>query len=266
MPVLLPPPVISVPAPTTSVPGRASNVIMFEPGEVVCDGTKIVDAHIVQPFSVTAVVFGGAPETALPSTYRFAFAIDTSGRPHTIRKEGGTAYYGYYLNTSDLAPSLAVSRFPAGAARRNCSIAYTMTSNPVASAPLPTLYELASRPEQGAVLEEISDRVRPAGADCSRGPGPYRRLNQPAFEKIKQPAGTWSWTFLGYDVDKAGKPTNIRVLGSAGNELLDRSGIKALAENRYAPGLGYHGCTYHFYRVGLSPGLAPELPAENACR
>lgn len=262
MPLLLPPPALSVPAPP--VPGRNVDIVMFQAGKVVCDGQAIAGTAPVRPFSTAVIWYGSTRERAVPATYRLGFAIDENGRPATIHREGPQTYPGYYINTSDLAPSLAVSRFPGGAARRHCSVAYTATSTPVATAPLPALYELASMPEPAAGLEELLDRVRPSGSDCPRGPGPYRRLNQPAFETIAQPPGTWSWTFLAYDVDTRGKPTNVRVLASAGNPALDRASVKALAANRFAPGPGYRGCIYHFYRNGPSLDAAPELPSGTA--
>lgn len=68
--------------------------------------------------------------------------------------------------------------------------------------------------------------------------------------------------FLAFDVDGDGTPRHVRVLGSSGDPALDRAGIVALADNRYAPGPGYRGCTYHFFHNGPSDRPSPALPAD----
>lgn len=255
MPVDLRPPVISVPA---APPIRSTDLVTFAPEAVMCDGHEVDRTGIVRPFPATTTRY---PDTAPadPPTYRFTFAIDADGRPRTIRKDEQVARY--YVDTTDLAPSLAVSRFPAGAPRTACSIAYRATSSPVATAPLAALFERASLPGFYGPAEDVIARLRPAGADCVNGPGAYRQLNQPAFETIPQAPGTWSWAQYAFDVDPLGRPTVVRVLASSGSAALDRAGARALAANRFAPGPGVRGCLYHFYRVAAPSGPAPTLPA-----
>lgn len=253
-----PPPIFTV---STPLNNRFEMLVTFTPGEVVCDSQAIAATSLTKPFSTVVVYYGSALEAGTPLTYRFTFAIDASGRARTIRKSGAASYPGLYVNTGDLAPSLASSRFGDGQARQGCSITYAATATPVGSAPLQALYEVASQPEPGAFLPTLLARIRPTGSSCARGPGQYRQLNNPAFERIEQPAGTMSWSFLGYDVDQGGRTRNVRLLGSSGSAALDSASVEALARNRYAPGLGYQGCTYHFYRTGKPEVISADLPS-----
>lgn len=136
------------------------------------------------------------------------------------------------------------------------------------------LYAIASLPAAGTLPSELWDRLRPVTADCPHGPGDPRQMNYPAFETIPQPPGTWSWSFLSYDVDPRGRPQRVRLIDSSGNPALDRASVTALAHDRFAPGPGHRGCTYHFYHSGQAseerPPLPPETPEDTgeqaACR
>ncbi len=252
-----PPPIISSQAPLNVT---ITQVVSFAPGEILCNGRPVASAKLARPFAAITVRYGTAQRAAAPATYRFSFAIDETGRPHMIRKIVEPAAPGFYVDTSDLAPALAASRFASGATQQGCSISYVATATPIAAAPLAFLYEAVSRPSPNPPPREVFDRIRPQDAKCERGPGAYRQLNYPTFESIPMPAGTWAWTFLAYDVDLGGRVRNARVLGSSGDVALNRASLKALSSNRYAPGPGSRGCTYHFYRVGSVDPLPVELP------
>jgi TonB family protein len=256
----LPPAAISVPAPP--VAQRTVTILSFD-AVATCGGQQLPSDALVRPRSVVATRFGPSPQAAAQDKYRYSFAIGADGRARTIRRDPVALYAGYYNDTSDLAPSLAASRFATGMPQADCSVTYTARSLPIEAAPAQLLYELASLPDAGSA-PELWDRLRPAGSDCGRGPGQYRRLNLPAFERLDQAPGTSSWTFLAFDVDPSGRPRNVRTLASAGNGQLDRMGIRALSDNRYAPGPGYRGCTYHFHRIGpgTSPTASPSLPSD----
>lgn len=249
-----PPAVMTVP-PAPAVERRVE-VVSFT-ADVACAGRPIDRGGLLAPRAVVATRFGAVSPPAGPSTYRYTFEIDQQGRARTIRRVP-TASPGYYIDASDLAPSLAASRFTGGA-RSDCSATYTATAAPIEAAAPALLYELASTANPPST-PELWEAVRPAGSNCARNPGRYLRLNMPAFERIAQPQGTASWVFLAYDVDRSGRPGNVRVLGSSGNAALDRAGVRALTDNRYAPGPGYRGCTYHFFHSGAAPGGSPELP------
>ncbi|WP_174279002.1 energy transducer TonB, partial [Sphingomonas bacterium] len=260
MPVALPA-VLSVLASRTDPSGPRTRIVAFAPGEVSCSTEPLAAVALASPVSVVSTRYGpDGDEPSLPA-YRFTFAIDAQGRARTIRRDA-PAPSGQYIDTSDLAPALAASRFAAGAPRAGCSIRYTASVTPVETADLRTLYELASRPEAPGYSSAIRDRVQPAGSTCPRGPGQYRRLDLPAFEKLSSPPGGSAWVFLAFDVDGAGKPGNARVLGTSGDPALDRAGRRALLDDRYAPGPGYRGCTYHFFHNAPSDWRPPELPAD----
>ena len=256
-----PPAVLSVPAPPTGAAGPRTQIIVFRPEDVSCAGEPVSTVGLVHPASVVVTRYGPDSGDVPPPTYRSTFAIDAQGRARTIRRDVA-APSAFYVDTSDLAPALAASRFPAGAPRAACSIRYRTSVTPVETADMQTVYELASRPETAGPAAAIRDRVRPAGSTCPGEPGQYRRRNLPAFERLPEPASGSAWVFLAFDVDGAGKPRNARVLGTSGDVALDRAGIHALLANRYAPGPGYRGCTYHFYHHGLSDRPSPTLPAD----
>jgi TonB family protein len=235
-----------------------SEIVSFTPGAVSCADGPVVADGLVKPFTTVTTRYGPAASPSIVPSYRFSFAIDAQGRARTIRR-APIDPSPVYVDTSDLAPALAASRFPAGRPRTGCSVRFAGSVSAMETASMPALYELASRPATAGNAPTLLDRVRPEGSNCSRGPGQYRRLNLPSFEKLKRPDGSLSWLFLAYDVDEAGKPGNIRILGSSGDPGLDRAGQEALAANRYAPGAGYHGCTYHFYNTGGADRPAPEL-------
>lgn len=255
MPVFL-----SVPPPP--VPGSRTEIVIFTPSQVTCAGETVTGDGLVRPLPVAVTRYGAAANHLPPPTFHYEFAIDAGGRTRSIRRKAAATFPGYYVNASDLAPSLAASSFPAGVPRTSCSITYTGSAAPIDAAPLTLLYELASRPETAGAVGPVYDRLRPAGSTCLREPGQYRRLNLPAFEGIAQAPGTASWVFLAFDVSGEGKPGNVRVLGTSGNEALNRAGVRAVSDNRYEPGPGYSGCTYHFHRAGPSDRPAPELAAD----
>ena len=256
-----PPVLLSVPAPPTIPQQQRTEIVAFAPDRVRCGGETVAAPRLVRPTSVVSTRYSPAGTDTPALTYRFTFAIDAQGHARTIRREAA-APSTYYVDTGDLAPSLAASQFPARAPREGCSVVYLASVSPIETAALQTLYELASRPDTRGSVLTIRERIRPAGSTCPGEPGQYRRLNFPAFERLPPPADGWAWSFLAFDVDSAGQPRHVRVLGSSGDTALDRASIAALADNRYAPGPGYRGCTYHFFHNGPSDRLSPELPAD----
>jgi TonB family protein len=256
----------SVPAPPLAT-GPRTEIVSFQPGEISCAGQPVAAAGLVRPLSAVATRYGTDGDGAPMPVYRFTFAIDAQGRAGTIRRDAAVPA-SRYVDTGDLAPSLAASRFPVGAPAPACSIMYQASVAPIETADMRTLYELASRPETNGYAAAIQERVRPADSTCRSEPGQYRRLNLPAFETLPAPEGGAAWVFLAFDVDRGGKPGHARVLGSSGDAALDGAGMRALLANRYAPGRGYRGCTYHFFHNGFadrpSPVLPADAPADNA--
>lgn len=265
----VPPPISLIETPTP----HTVSVANFLPGPAVCAGSPVVAIALAQPFPVTHERRNAAPIPPVGTLdYRYSFVLDADGRPGTIRRAGSSAMPGFYVDTNDLAPALAASHFASGSPGRRCTIAFTLQLNPSETSPLARLYELESLSTQRLPVE-IAERTRPPGSTCERGPGGYRRLNNPAFETIASATRSFAWTYLSYDTDVHGVVRNVAVLGSSGNAALDTASLRALSTDRFAPGPGYHGCTYHFYKGGgdVLPALMPiDAPADTgdlpACR
>lgn len=248
---------MTVPPPPQSV--RTVEIVRFAPGPVTCGGQVVAGAVLSEPMLTTVTQYGATRPAVAATSLRFA--IDPDGHARSIRPSEPFAEGGVYLDRSDLAPALAVARFPK-APRQDCTISFATSLTPIAQASPETLYALASRPAPFAAPPEVYDRTRPGGSTCARGPGQYRTLNNPAFETIAVPPGDWAWTFLAFDVSPDGTPRNVRLLGSSGTTALDRAGEQALSRNRYEPGAARLGCVYHYYRIGGDRTAVAELPAD----
>jgi TonB family protein len=239
-----------------------TDIVSFMAGDVACADGPVATDGMVKPFAAVSTRYDAATGASIAPTYRLSFAIDAQGRAHTIRREP-VAPSSWFADASDLAPALAASHFPPGRPRSGCSVRFAVSATPVETAAMPALYELASRPDTTGYAPALFERVRPAGSNCPRAPGEYRRLNMPSFETLPRSAER-AWVFLAFDVNEAGKPRNVHILGTSGNPALDRAGRDALLANRYAPGAGYRGCTYHFFLNGTSDRPAPELGPDAA--
>jgi TonB family protein len=252
---------LNLPAPPAPPGYSRTEIVSFTVDQVSCADGSVPASGFVRPLTIVWTQYGYASDAAPQPTYQFAFAIDAQGRARTIRRDA-TSPSNYYVDTSDLAPSLAASHFPAGAPHDKCSVRYKASFNPIDTAAMSDLYALASRPETAGNAPRLYERVQPEGSTCPGAPGQYRRLNLPAFERMRPVVGDPAWVFFAFDVDPGGKPAAVRVLGTSGDAELDAAGRRALLANRYAPGSGYRGCTYHFQLADVTEHPAPELPAD----
>ncbi|WP_010186931.1 TonB family protein [Sphingomonas sp. PAMC 26605] len=266
----MPPPPVEL---IGAAPQHVVSVASFRPGPVLCGGSPVAAVALAQPFPITHERWNAAPAPPPGALdYRFSFTLDADGRPGTIRRINPASPLGFYLDSNDLAPALAASRFAPGSPGRRCTIAFTLQLDPVETAPLARLYEIESLTVQ-PLPPEIAGRTHPAGSTCPRGPGGYRRLNNPAFETIGNASRSFAWSYLSYDTDPRGTVRGVRLLGSSGNAALDKASIRAVSADRFAPGPGYRGCIYHFYKTGgdiLPAPMPADTPAETgdmpACR
>jgi hypothetical protein len=154
---------LSVPAPPLPFATQRTEVVSFTASDVTCSGQPITVDSIVQPFTAVATRYGPAVAESPPPAYRFSFAIDAQGRARTIRRDT-TEPSRWYADTSDLAPALAASSFPTGMPRAKCTVSFKVSVVPIEKAPMPALYELASRPDTTGFAPALFERVRPAGS------------------------------------------------------------------------------------------------------
>ena len=254
-PVPPPPPIVAVGA------DLGSAIVSFRAGRASCQGGEETLLLNEPPLPV---VTAWGPLTPAPAPVILRFRIDAGGRPLSIAEEPRTEGAGPYFSRRDVIPAFAASRFTQGQERSGCTITYEVSAQPVEQAELATLYRfVALQPAPAFALRRaIFERTTPAGSTCFREPrGNVRLRAYPAFEEIPQAPGTLSYSFVGFDLDEAGQPQNVRLLGSGGNAELDRQSLDAVRRSRFSP-VAKRGCTYSYWRRQAEPLQAPEPPPE----
>jgi TonB family protein len=109
------------------------------------------------------------------------------------------------------------------------------------------------------------ERAKPAGTTCFDPRPSVRMLAFPAFEEIEQPAGTVHFSWLAHDIGPDGRVRNVRLLGSSGNDELDRRSRAAISRSRFQPG-ARTGCVFEYHRRAVEPMPAPPPPEEESFR
>jgi TonB family protein len=189
------------------------------------------------------------------------FRIDPSGRPVGIKLVDGAAPHG-----PDVIPAFAAWRFEKGQERASCELAFEKRESPVPQADLQSVYRwiaLVDPRQLGggeALRRAVFSRAIPDGSDCADRRPNIRQQVFPAFEQIPQAPGTISHSFMTFDIDAAGRPINVRLVGSGGNAELDRQSLDAVARSRFAPG-ERRGCPMWYYRTPTEPLEAPLGPS-----
>lgn len=246
-PPQMPSAVVSTPAGTQPV----QMSLAWMPGVVQCDGMAVAATAMRRP--LTGLSWQGQSEAPRSATYRFR--IDASGRPLSIARDGS----GYVIQAEDIAPSLAASRFSAGAARGDCAITYTARLSPMATAPVADLIAYSITPTMGALPRAGWERIRPAATGCGIYPRPQALMRAfPDFRALPATPGVRNWSMVGYDLDARGRPVRVRTVEGTRNAALDTAAVKAVAASRFTPG-ARAGCLYPYRR---NPGTiaAPPLP------
>ena len=230
-------------------------------GDVYCGQAGVPVAHRVEPSLVQSY---GDP-AADPATVTLSFRIDAAGRPLGIRRDAAA----YVADSSDIAPSLAATRFAAGVARDECRIVYTARRSPLAEASLADVRAFAIAPNVRPDAEMFR-RTFPTGSDCF-SPSPEVRLRGfPPFDKLRGSPGELSWSMTQFDIDKGGRPIGMKTVAGTGDAALDQASRRAVAESRFAPGVR-HGCVYPYYRrpatlaAPVSPDMESLRPASATC-
>lgn len=258
-----PPPLPASPPPIVRVPDDEGVVVLsFRAGRARCRSGEEALLLDEPPLPVVAAWGPGNP----PSPVTFSFRIDSDGRPLSISEEPQPAGTGAYFNRRDVIAAFAASRFRGGPERGGCTLTYEAKAEPVETASLATLYRLVAlqAPPPFTARRRIFERTIPPGSTCFGDPQINVRLRAyPAFEEIPQAPGTISYSFVGFDLDGEGRPKDVRLLGSGGNEKLDRQSLDAVGRSRFSP-VAKRGCTYSYWRRQSEPLAPPDMPPADA--
>lgn len=235
-------------------PPNGQRLVQWTVGPVRCGGTVVDPVRLVRPRPELRYGETTAKTTGL------RFRIDANGRPLSIKV---TNEPGDFPRSDDLAPALAASRFAAGADRTDCMVDYTseLVSFDVADPRDLMLYTLDQ--SSGRLPREGWDRIASADTDCRRRPHPAPLLRAyPDFNGIAAVPGDRAWSMTAYDLNRRGRPVNVRTVAGTGDASLDVASRKAVARSRFAAG-ERKGCLYPYWRAPERIA-APPAPAESA--
>lgn len=194
-----------------------------------------------------------------PRTVAFDFRIDASGRPLSIVR----ATSAYVADAQDLAPALAATRFAPEAERGGCTVTFTASGTTVAAAPIADVMAYSVFPTMPPG-KPVWDRLRAASGTCA-DPAPAVLLRAyPAFKTLPNQPGYPTWSMVGYDLDAAGRPRNLRTVAGSGTPALDRAARDAVARSRFEKG-ARTGCLYPYYKTATILA-APPAPEEASAR
>lgn len=231
--VTLPPPPVAPAGPVTQ------RLLTWVPGEVRCDGIGVASPRMSRPLAELMLREAGQVESI---SYRFA--IDETGRTHSIVREAGEGM----RPGEDIGPALAASRFPAGTPRDNCAIDYMPKIEALGSASIADLAAYSIFPTGARLPKEGWDRFAAAG-NCREKPRPTSLLRAyPDFAKLAATPGERAWSLVAYDTDAKGRPTGVRIAHGTGNADLDAAAVKAVRKSRFTGG-ARSGCLYPYWRA-----------------
>ena len=258
-PPLPPPPIVSVDG------NFGTAVLSLRAGRARCESGE--EALLLDEPPLPQIAAWG-PAMPAPTPVVLKFRIDAAGRPLSIVEEAVPDVRGPYYNRRETVAAFAASRFRPGRERTGCTIAYEARAERIEEVDPAILYRLVAlqpAPPFG-VRRVIFERTQPAGSNCFSDTRLNVRLRAyPAFEEIEQRPGTLSHSFLAFDLDRDGRPINIRLLGSGGNAELDRQSLDAVRRSRFSP-IAKRGCTYSYWRRQTEPLQAPEPPQPDSYR
>lgn len=231
-------------------------LVAWMPGEVRCGGTRVLASEMRRPF--TAIRRGSG--YAVPASPVYRFRIDAAGRPLSIRREGMAAPW-----SEDVAPSLAASRFAAGAPQADCTIRYTLRATSSEESPVGDLISYSLTPQSGKLPPDGWARIQSPKVPCLAEPRPRPLVTvYPDFDKLPGTPGVKHWTMVAYDQDARGRPIHVRTAQGTGSTALDRAAVKAMRNSRFTGG-ATTGCLYPYWRAPITLA-APEPPAEDSLR
>lgn len=224
---------------------------------LTCGGETVVAKTQDLPIPTVVHPYGQEPVNDV----EVGFDIGAAGRPHDIRvlerERAGWA------DVADIVPALASWTFAPGAPQRGCIARFSIAHMPVGlTPPADAIRYLALRYGSTPADRAVFDRTVPADSTCFRPRFPAVRLRAfPAFDRIPQPEGTTSFSLIGFDVNRRGRPIHVHVAASGGNAALDAASVKAVRRSRFEPG-ARQGCVYPYRRRPAPPLPAPPMPNE----
>ena len=230
--------------------GSKQGIVMWYPDEVNCEaGTFPQAEELLRPFNTTTYALEEEPAPA-----SLTFAIDDTGRPHSIDFANGSSQ-----TLADAPAALAGSRFRAGASARNCTISYEARTATFEQAPFAELVSLSISPEGRRPPKKVWERIY-GSSECMKPPRPRQLVRvMPDFAKIPGKTGARDWTLIGYDIDEEGRTQSPKVIATTGSPALDEAGIQAVDQSRFAEGAAKTGCLNPFWRNPLRLA-APHRP------
>jgi TonB family protein len=245
-------------------------VLSWDIGMITCDGEAVAAVDWIAPHPQFAA------KKLLDFPVTIGFAIDATGRATDIRVlEGGyvegkleasfdadnktmrvnTRGVLESLAVRDLMPSLRASRFADGTPQANCRVVYTPQYAETEEIAPSALARIGAVP--GIVLNGAR-RDQLGGGDCNTvgWPAPLLR-GYPDFRLVSARDGARKWSWVRFDIDEAGVPTNVSVIASSGHDDLDAEGMRAIRDTRVAEG-PRTACVTAWWR---NPGIIPAPPA-----
>ncbi|MFV0625063.1 energy transducer TonB [Sphingomonas sp. ac-8] len=248
-------PLAEMQTPTELGAAPVRHLLTWMPEEVRCEGTSVKAAAMLRP--LTALQWGSRDQEIARLRYRFR--IDESGRPLSIRRHSA----GVAPGSEDVAPSLAASRFAAGAPRADCTIAYAPRLTLPADSPVGDLISYSLTPLSGKLPPEGWARIAPE-TSCRIEPRPRPlAMRYPDYDRIPAAPGAKDWSMVAYDLNASGRPIRVRTTHSTGNAALDAAAVKAMRASRFTGG-ARTGCGSPFARgpVALAAPAVPEASAQ----
>jgi len=228
--------------PVVATPPAERRVLAWIPGEVRCGGEVVAPTAWRRP----ALALGWSTTSRGTATYRFR--IDAEGRPLSIT---GADNRTYVADGGDIAPSLAATRFAAGAERTGCVVTYGTRVTGFADTPVPDLVSYSLNPISGSLPREGWAALF-VDATCDDTPKPAPLVQVfPDYDRLPGTPGVRDWTMVGYDTDAGGKPRRVRSVTGTGNAALDRAAVAAVGRSRYTRG-PRTGCRLPFSRAAVT--------------
>ena len=253
------------PPPIVTIDGQVRKVYVVEmlPGVARCGAELVKPERLEKVFPVDQPSYDGSPPRLRPVTLEFE--IDGNGRPISIKRSTDGAPVYAPGGSPDVEPALARSAFPK-APKVNCRLTYDPEATPIEEASPDQLVRLALfRSQPGPLRNRIGARLSPPGSTCvNAGPQP-RTLVYPELEPIARRLKSVAYTSFLYDVDKEGRPVNVRPLAGSGHVELDAEVRRVITASRFKaePKMG---CLAPFFAQPREKLEAPPSPQMSALR